>query len=131
MKKVCAILVALLFVFASVAVAEDLKAMTNDELLALRAAINAELMSRKVEKEVSVPIGTYKIGEDIPAGVYTISTKSMMIMISINDMFGHYVDMYTISPAEIIGKITLSEGETIQINGMGSAIFAPYVGLGF
>lgn len=129
MKKVCAILVVLMLVFSSVAVAEDLKAMTNDELLALRAAINAELLSRGIEKEVTVPAGSYTIGEDIPAGSYTIRTKVIMAVITTQDENGNYGDMYTVSPTEEIGKITLREGHIITISG--SVIFAPYVGLGF
>ncbi len=129
MKKVCAILVALLFVFSSVAVADDLKAMTYEELLALRAAINAELIARGFEKEVTVPAVVYTIGEDIPAGSYTIRTNAIMVVVTTQDEQGDLGDMYSVTSAEGIGKITLLDGHTISISG--SVIFAPYVGLGF
>ncbi len=129
MKKVLSFLVALLFICSSAAAEEDLKAMTTEDLLALRNAINDELLSRGIEKEVNVPAGTYIIGTDIPAGAYTISTNAVMVVLTTQNSAGHYGEMYSVTPSEKIGKITLSDGDIISITG--SVIFAPYVGLGF
>lgn len=51
----------------------DLSALSFDELKALEQQIIKEMISRPEYKEVTVPLGTYKVGEDIPAGKWTIS----------------------------------------------------------
>ena len=129
MKKVVAFLIVLLLMFSSVAVAEDLKTMTVDELVALRSAINAELISRGFEKNVTVPAGSYTIGKDIPVGEYTIRTNSVVVVLTTQDALGNYCDVYSITPTAEIGKITLFDGYKLTISA--SVIFAPYVGLGF
>lgn len=54
----------------------DLKAMSWQELLDLKAAITLELLSRDEWQEVEVPEGVYTVGEDIPAGKWTIRCKT-------------------------------------------------------
>lgn len=53
----------------------DLSALTWEELLELKAAITLEQLTRDEWEEVDVPQGVYKIGEDIPAGKWTIRCK--------------------------------------------------------
>ncbi len=69
-----AVIALMITLFVPVAISEDidLSSYTWEELVELSAKINAELMSRPEFKEVIVPIGAYKVGEDIPAGKWTI-----------------------------------------------------------
>lgn len=110
----------------------DIKGMSTEELVSLRNAINVELTSRDFqEKEVTVPPGQYTIGEDIPAGIYTISkTGTMPSMIVTYTVKGDIDLSYNVSPSSSVGKITLEEGQTIEIT-LDSVVFAPYKGLGF
>lgn len=133
MKKSLALFVVLCLALSPVAMADtafDLQSMSIDDLVALRAAINSELLARGFEKEVTVPAGTYTIGEDIPAGSYTISNASRSAVVTVRDANGRIADSNSVRDGEIIGKITLTNGQTIEIYG-GNVIFAPYRGLGF
>ena len=76
MKKLIAICLALLLVFsASFVFAEDidLSSLSFEELAALENRIIKEMMSKPEYKEVTVPLGVYKVGVDIPAGKWTLS----------------------------------------------------------
>lgn len=57
---------------ASCAAAEgiDLSALSDDEVIALLAEVNAEVVSRGIEKTATLPKGTYIAGKDIPVGSY-------------------------------------------------------------
>ena len=64
----------ILFAFSVVhAEGIDLSNYTFDELVALEKQIIKEMVSRPEYKEVTVPLGVYKVGEDIPVGKWTIS----------------------------------------------------------
>lgn len=54
----------------------DLESMSWQELLDLKAAITLEQMSRDEWQEVEIPEGVYAVGEDIPAGKWTIRCKT-------------------------------------------------------
>lgn len=126
MKKVIAI-VALLVLVCSVAYAEigNLKDMTTDELIALRTSIEQELIERGETKVLKVPAGTYIVGEDIPAGKYSISTKQIMATVLVNE----YQEMFMVTPDEEVGKVTLKDGDKIQCS---TTIFlTKYSGLKF
>lgn len=126
MKKVLAAVLALVLV-CSVALAEgiDLKAMSVDDLIALKTQIAGELMSRGEIKSVPVPPGEYICGVDIPAGSYRITAYKMLLIVK-----NGYEDMNTIDAGESIGKFTIKEGDTVSITG-GTAEFEVYSGLGF
>lgn len=51
----------------------DLASLSYDELISLQSKITLEIMSRPDFKSVKVPPGAYKVGEDIPAGKWTIT----------------------------------------------------------
>lgn len=80
MKKFTCILllVALMGCLVLPACAEeiDLTALTWEELLELKSAITLEQLTRDEWEEVEVPQGVYKVGEDIPAGKWTITCKT-------------------------------------------------------
>lgn len=125
-KLVCALLV--LCLLPVIALADfDLSAMSVDELAALNKAVVMELMSRNDFKQVSVPTGTYSVGEDIPAGTYTVKPSGSNFNLKILDQNGKKVDSFYF--ASEIGKLTLTEGETVEITS--GVVFTPYAGLGF
>lgn len=129
MKKKFLSVILMLCLLPVIALAEvDLSAMSVDQLIALNKAVVMELMSRKDFKEVAVPAGEYKVGEDIPAGAYTVKAKLLSVLTT-HEKNGEYGDMYTLNSDKPIGKLTLEEGESVQITG--SVIFTPYAGLGF
>lgn len=75
MKKLIASIctLALILAMSVTAAAEiDLSGMSWQELIDLRAAVTMEQMSRDEWQEVEVPQGVWKVGEDIPAGKWTI-----------------------------------------------------------
>lgn len=78
-KLVCVLLtMALMICLVLPVCAEDidLSALTWEELLDLKAKITMEQLTRDEWEEVEVPQGVYKVGEDIPAGKWTIRCKT-------------------------------------------------------
>lgn len=64
---------ALILAIAPAAFAEwDLSGMSFDELVALKDQINLAIWNSAEWQEVTVPQGLWKVGEDIPAGTWTI-----------------------------------------------------------
>ena len=76
MRKIICVILSFAVLFCSAVVyAEgiDLSNLSYTELEALEKQIIAEMVSRPEYKEVTVPLGVYKVGEEIPAGKWTIS----------------------------------------------------------
>ncbi len=76
MKKIICIMLSVITLFSfSLVHAEEinLSNYTFEELIALEKKIINEMVSRPEYKEVTVPLGVYKVGEEIPAGKWTIS----------------------------------------------------------
>jgi len=77
MKKVLCLLAVLLIAGILVAYAEfpDLSAMSDDELIGLRAMIETEIKSREI---TGIPIseGVYTVGVSFPEGGYTFTAHS-------------------------------------------------------
>ena len=61
---------------ASAAGLPSLEGLTYDELVALRDQINLAIWNSQEWQEVTVPDGVWKVGEDIPAGHWTIGIAS-------------------------------------------------------
>ena len=81
MKRLFSLLLILALVpVVSLADLPDISELSFDELVELKQQINLALWSSDTWQEVKVPVGTYKIGEDIPAGKWTISAAG-------NDIF--------------------------------------------
>ncbi len=72
MKKFLIFLLALTLLSTAALAEIDLSGMTYDELVALKDQINLAIWNSQEWQEVTVPIGVWKIGEDIPAGHWTI-----------------------------------------------------------
>lgn len=75
MKKLICVLLSLLILFPVSVHADENRfaSFSLDELYQIRKELNSEIMSRYSWEEVTVPAGFYVIGEDIPAGHWTIS----------------------------------------------------------
>lgn len=73
MKKLIALLLILVLVpVASMADLPDISGLSFDELIQLREQLNLAIWNSAEWKEVTVPIGVWKVGEDIPQGKWTI-----------------------------------------------------------
>ena len=124
-RLLCALLIVSLFLPALAVAEVDVKALSTEELIALRLSIVQELMDRGEMKSATVPTGEYIIGEDIPAGSYSVTTDQILVTLIIGD----YDGMYVVTPDSPIGKITLKAGDKIQVT---SKVFlAKYAGLSF
>ena len=134
MKKVVCVLLCLVFL-GSFAFADsvDLSGMSFDELTALQKNLVKEIMSRPEWKEVKVPAGTWKVGEDIPAGTYGVSTDTVLVTMTIykneNKDFSDLESMNVLSQEQSVGKLVLQEGWVVELTG--EVIFTPPVSLGF
>lgn len=80
MKKFFSLALAIALLCASPALAApqtiDLETMSYEELVALKDQINLAMWASNEWQEVTVPQGVYTIGEDIPAGHWTIAAAS-------------------------------------------------------
>lgn len=127
------VLVLLLLTPASYAVGTgDLSAMSMEELVSLRDAVNAELAARNFKvKEVTVPAGRYTVGCDIPVGVYTLSSSGdYFSSVRTYTPNGQYDMGFQVADGEPVGKLELTDGQVVEIL-YSSVIFKLYEGLGF
>lgn len=155
MKKVMTICITLALVLAlsPAAFADvDLSGMTFDELVALRDQINLAIWNSQEWQEVEVPQGVWRVGEDIPAGKWTVKPVPggqtyVKIGASLNET-GTEIDLSK-SSGELLRAedwpkfnpktdvpswdIEVKEGQYISME-YGPAVFTPYAGkpsLGF
>lgn len=83
MKKIIS-LVLVLLLFPALAMAEiNLSRMTYDELVALKDQINLAIWNSQEWQEVEVPQGVWLVGQDIPAGHWTLKTNATWASINI------------------------------------------------
>ena len=77
MKRFFCLLFVLVFLpLVSLADLPDISGLSFDELVLLRDQLNLAIWNSKEWQEVKVPIGVWKIGDDIPVGKWTISAAS-------------------------------------------------------
>lgn len=115
--------------------AESFQGYSDDSLKLLIGICQCELKERGFSnREVTVQAGNYLVAEDIPVGVYTIALNGDSILatayVRIYSVNGEVLAYHRVSASESIGKLSLSDGQTVQIEGH-SVIFSPYKGLGF
>ena len=133
MKKLFAMILvlAMLPVFA-LADLPDISGLSESELLELSQQIQMRLFSEKLINGVRVPIGTYVIGEDIPAGTYRILSGDDISSIALyeddSDRISELFTFGTYYNSAEIGKIVLQEGVRIKID-YSSVMFFQYTGL--
>ena len=82
MKKALVLLMLVVILMTScVAFADfELSQYSDDEIIALLAAVQQEVVNRKIEKTANLPSGKYLAGRDIPAGNYMLTCKYDGIM---------------------------------------------------
>ena len=73
MKKFLALFLVSIFLFSWAAADVDLSGMSFEDLVSLRDRLNLAIWNSQEWQEVEVPIGAWKVGEDIPAGHWTIT----------------------------------------------------------
>lgn len=75
MKKLIAITLILSLLLPAAALSDlpDISGLSYDELVQLKDQINLAMWNSQEWQEVTVPAGTWKVGEDIPAGHWSIS----------------------------------------------------------
>lgn len=137
MKRIiaCLLLVSIIL-SASIAVADvNLLTMSFDELIALQSQLTAEILSRSEWRELRVPVGTYEVGVDIPAGAYTVTIKEGSTNFWVRDgATGRTLKNLALysksSEQNMIKKLVLEEGNIVEINSV-AVYFSPYTGLGF
>ena len=127
MKKTLALiltvcLLAAPMAFASAENTTDLSLLKDEQLVALLAEVQSEIVARHIEKTASLTDGTYIGGRDIPAGSYILSTAGtedefgIVSLRSVNDPaedypsklyeFKHGDDRYSVF-------VTIEEGDTL------------------
>lgn len=133
MKKLFSVIL-LVCMIPVIAFAADLSDLSFDELIKLRNEINVEIVSRPEWKEVEIPTGFWIVGEDIPAGTYTMTTKEqncdVVIWKGAAGDRSNKLRTYYLHPDEPVGKISLEEGWTVEVT-YRKMILSPFSGLGF
>lgn len=157
MKRIVALLFAVVMLF-SVAIAEntiDLSGLSYDELVVLKNRINLAIWNSQEWQEVTVPQGVWKVGEDIPAGHWTVKCHPDTPWTRIDwgskldangqdipysGRYAIYNTVYnpnniTFDPINDVSEYSfeVQDGDYIVIDS-GAAVFTPYVGkpsLGF
>lgn len=154
MKKVMTICMtlALVLALAPAAFADvDLSNMSFDELVALKDQINLAIWNSQEWQEVEVPQGVWRVGEDIPAGKWTLrSLPKSWTDVEVGqslDETGSKLNRPYKADKTIYGPegnyysegnvtewtVELAAGDLVQID-YGPAVFTPYAGkpsLGF
>ena len=144
MKRFICIVLCFLFIpliaFADI----DLSTYTLDQLESLRKLVSAEILSRSEWSEVVVHPGFYIVGEDIPAGHWTIKyyndDTSLIYYFEKPDETGRQPDYYySYYSADIANQdnnpvlyyseidLELKEGYYLTVD-IGSVIFSPFNG---
>lgn len=153
MKKFLALfLAALLLAPAALADIPDISGLTFDELVALREQINLALWNSAEWQEVTVPEGVWVVGEDIPAGHWTIRVASSHDILNVcymdkvdtitgDPLYGAKLFIRTIASPGFsgFGEINAEYADIEMEDGWffkctGAVIFTPYTGkpdLGF
>lgn len=138
--RIISLLLVLLFSTIVFANAEtiDLSTLSFDELVALRQQIDMAIMQSDEWKQVTVPVGTYIIGKDIPSGDYAVAYTGrvqsfLCIYPDIQSVGDYQCSSHLLSSMmgnTTIGKLCLTEGQVIVIE-YGELVFSPYKGLDF
>lgn len=108
------------FVFPALASSFDFSTYTNDELIELETALQAEKINRGLAKAATVYSGIYTVGVDIPAGTYRVETlKGAADHLKVYDKTGRRIGNYAVGTASNrspIGKLVLEDGYTIEFS---------------
>ena len=130
MKKLLCLLLVLCAVPAFAWAESDLSALSFDQLLALRSAVEQEIISRPEWKEVTVPSGSWTVGSDIPAGSYSVTAGKEGGYLRVKRNGRNIVSQGIRKQETSFGKLELLPGDIVEIE-RGSLIFSPARGLDF
>lgn len=154
MKRMLVIIITVsLFISCASADSINLSGMSLAELVALKDQINLAIWNCQEWQEVSVPLGIWKVGEDIPAGHWTVhAPEEWFTKVSFGDTLkpsGTEIKVTSYFGFELITSptysgfdkkkdvsefsFTVKKGDYIEVE-FGAAIFTPYSGkpdLGF
>lgn len=153
MKKLVSFLLLLLVLPISALADVNLSGMSFDDLVALRDQLNLAIWNSQEWQEVTVPQGVWKVGEDIPAGHWTIkAANGAYCRITYGDVLDNSNDisyrsnnrqsdyiyskssfLYDEGSSRIQMDIDMQENYYVQIE-QGNCVFSPYIGkpsLGF
>lgn len=138
MKKLLIVLT-VLALLCPVVIAEniDLSGMSFEELIDLRAAVDAAIWASDGWQEVDVPGGVYVIGEDIPAGRWSVASKSAIASFTLYPQKSDYTEKtYNYLVLQMLSEgesytLECSEGNCLELST--SVTFTPFTGasLGF
>lgn len=158
MFRVLPFLLALVLFSVSFSFAEtiDLSKLSYDELVALKDQINLAIWNSQEWQEVTVPQGVWKVGEDIPAGTWTVTCDDSWrysriywgelladngqeivfaydMRYDYRSVYNPYHKHYEVGDGETSYTFTVRDGDYIVIE-KAPAVFTPYAGkpsLGF
>lgn len=128
MKKLIIVMV-VVCLLCSVAVAENLSSLSYEDLLVLRDELNAEIMSRPEWKQALVPVGTWYTGTDIPIGYYSITSTNDLSIVRLVDKNDHFIFYKTMEKDEVAGKVYFEEGSVLTV--YDPIYLSPPLSLGF
>lgn len=110
---------------------------TTEELLLLKSLVEDSLAQRMggnagqaMQKDVTVPVGKYTVGEDIPAGTYTVISSDRLAYVTVYSSSGKRLSSDGIDDGATIGKLVLENGQLVEVE-YASVVFTAYKGLGF
>ena len=116
----------------------DLSNLSYEELIELHKQVSLAIMQSDEWKEVTVPAGTYIIGQDIPAGDYTVTytgiAQSVLYVYPSAQALEEGTQVFSKILSDAwgisVGKLSLTDGQVIVIQSA-PVVFTPYKGLGF
>ena len=136
MKKLLALVLIIVCLTATATAETNLSKMTYETLLNLQRQLVIEIMSREEWKEVKVPSGHWRIGDDIPAGTYCIKAAIHSCYLRIwgkdyedRDSNGGLIFHQVVEAENDIGKIELKKGWLLDIDD--AILLTPPALLGF
>ena len=109
-------------VFASAEDVTDLSGLNDEQLVALLAEVQNEIVARHIEKTASLTAGTYIGGRDIPAGSYVLATAGtkddygIVSLRSVNDPAEEYPSKlyeYKDGDDSYSVFVTIEDGDTL------------------
>lgn len=143
MKKIFALVLALILLVPAAAVTADddldMKKYSYSQLEVIYRMIAHEMMTRPEWKRVTIPVGIWTVGEDIPAGAYSFraTPDGVSNVILWREKKGDYSNNGLIisecvifDESDLIGKVYLEDGNVLEISGS-PVYLCPPVGLGF
>lgn len=127
MKKTLALilivcLLAVPAVYASAEDVTDLSVLNDEQLVALLAEVQTEIVARHIEKTASLPAGTYIGGRDVPVGSYVLATAGteddygIVSLRSVNDPADKYPSKlyeYKDGDDSYSVFVTIEDGDTL------------------